>query len=324
MKKANMINVPNRISKNIDITEEKARLDASCKKLLSFKIFLGHILKNCTDEFKNFDVEKIADKYIEGEPKISEVAVHQDEEIKGINTESTSVSEKTVRYDILFYAFIPVLGETVKFIINVEAQNEFSPDYPLLKRAVYYCSRLISSQRNKDFDDSGYKDIKKVFSIWICTSTPKNKQNTITRFSFNQKNLVGKAVFDKKDYDLMEIIMVCFGKNHNDENYSGLIKLLDVLLSDKMKADKKKEILENEYNIKMTKSIEREVLGMCNISDGVYERGVEKGIEKGKIVGVIDTYRELGISFIETIKKVSAKFNLSEQEAEEEVRKYWE
>ena len=315
-----MMDIPNKISKNIDITEAKSRLDASCKKLLSFKIFLAHILKNCIEEFKNFDQEEIADKYIEGEPKISEIAVHQDEEIKGMNTESTSVSEKTVRYDILFYAFVPVLEETVEFIINIEAQNEFSPDYPLLKRAVYYCSRLISSQRNKDFGDSGYKDIKKVFSIWICTSTPKNKQNTITRFSFTQKNLIGKAIFDKKDYDLMEIIMVCLGKNHKDENYSGLIKLLDVLLSDKIKADEKKKILENEYNIKMTESIESEVLGMCDISDGVYERG----IEKGRLVGVIDTYKELGISMIDTIKRISSKFDLSEQEAEEEVRKYWE
>lgn len=320
MKKTDIINIPNIISKNIDITEEKARLDASCKKLLSFKIFLAHILKNCIDEFENFDAEKIADKYIEGEPKVSEVAVHQDEEINGMNTESTSVLEKTVRYDILFYAFVPVLGEIVEFIINVEAQNEFSPDYPLLKRAVYYCSRLISAQRNKNFDDSGYGNIKKVFSIWICTSTPKNKHNTITRFSFNQKNLVGKAIFDKKDYDLMEIIMVCLGKNHNDENYSGLIKLLDVLLSDKIKADEKKKILENEYNIKMTKSIEREVLGMCNISDGVYERGIEKGV----IVGAIKMCKELEISLIDTIKRISSKFGLSEQEAEEEVRKYWE
>jgi len=319
MKKTNMINIPNKISKNIDITEEKAKLDASCKKLLSFKIFLAHILKNCIDEFKNFCVEEITDKYIEGEPKISEVAVHQDEKIKGMNTESTSVLEKTVRYDILFYAFVPVLEETVEFIINIEAQNEFSPDYPLLKRAVYYCSRLISAQRNKNFDDGGYADIKKVFSIWICTSTPKNKQNTITRFSFNQRNLVGKAVFNKKDYDLIEIIMVCLGKNHNDENYSGLIKLLDVLLSDKIKADEKKKILENEYNIKMTKSIEREVLGMCNISDGVYERG----IEKGRLSGIVDMCKEFGVSFIDTVKRIAADFNLSEQEAEEEVRKYW-
>ena len=78
----------------------------------------------------------------------------------------------------------------------------------------------------------------------------------------------------------------------------------------------------------MTKSIEREVLGMCNISDGVYERGIEKGIEegieKGKLVGIVDVCKEFGISFIDTVKKISSKFDLSEQEAEKEVRKYWE
>ena len=59
---------------------------------------------------------------------------------------------------------------------------------------------------------------------------------------------------------------------------------------------------------------------MCNISDGVYERGIEKGV----IVGAIKMCKELEVSLIDTIKKISLKFGLSEQEAEEEVRKYWE
>lgn len=331
-----MMKITNKISKNIDITAEKSKLDTSCKKLLSFKIILAHILKNCLEEFKDFDVEEIAEKYIEGEPKISEIAVHQDEavdkEIKGMNTESTSILEKTVRYDIIFYAFVPVLNEIVELIINIEAQNVFFTVYPLLKRAVYYCARLISAQRNKDFDENEYGDIKKVISIWICTDTPKNKQNTITRFSFTQKNLVGTAVFNKNEYDLMEIVMVCLGKNHNDKNYSGLIKLLDVLLSDEVKANEKKNILENEYNIKMTKTIEGEVLDMCNISDGIYNKGLEQGRKQGReqgrkqgiIIGTVNTYKELGFSLIDTIKNISSKFNLSEQEAEKEVRKLWE
>ena len=65
----------------------------------------------------------------------------------------------------------------------------------------------------------------------------------------------------------------------------------------------------------MTESIEREVLGMCNISDGVYERG--------RLSGIVDMCKEFGVSFIDTVKKIAADFNLSEQEAEEEVRKYW-
>ena len=43
----------NNISKTIDVTEEKAKFDASCKKLLSFKIILAHILKSCIEEFRD-------------------------------------------------------------------------------------------------------------------------------------------------------------------------------------------------------------------------------------------------------------------------------
>jgi len=46
--------VSNKISKNIDIIKEKAKLDEACKRLLSFKIILAHILKDCLEEFKGF------------------------------------------------------------------------------------------------------------------------------------------------------------------------------------------------------------------------------------------------------------------------------
>ncbi len=276
--------ISNLISNDIDITEKKKMLDNACKKLLSLKIILAHILKGCLNEFKDFEPYEIAEKYIEGEPHISEVSVHQDEsgkKITGLNVEDNSIDEGLVKYDILFYAFVPALNETVKLIINIEAQNNFTPGYSLLKRGIYYCSRLISAQHNREFDKSKYDDIKKVFSIWICTTAPKDKQNSITRFSFTQQNLVGKANFDLKEYDLIELIMLCLGNDNNTENYTGLIKLLNVLLSENINSTEKKNILQNEYYIKMTQSVEKEVLGMCNISDGIFARGIEQGIEQG-------------------------------------------
>jgi len=280
---------------------------------------------------RGFDAEEIAEKYIEGEPKISEVAVYQDEEIGGLNTENVSLTEGIVRYDILFYAFVPMLNETVELIINIEAQNKFSPGYPLLKRAVYYCARLISMQHRNSNESNMYGEIKKVFSIWICTNAPKNKRNTITRFSFSQNNLVGKAVFKKKDYDLIEIIMVCLGKDSDGENYGGLLKMLNVLLSKEINVSEKKNILENEYNIKMTKTIEREALGMCNISDGIYESGIQEGILMGRQEGrqegislIVKMCKEFGISLEDTIKRVFENFDLPQEEAEKEVKKRWE
>lgn len=40
----------------------------------------------------------------------------------------------------------------------------------------------------------------------------------------------------------------------------------------------KKEILQDEFDIKMTKTFESEVQAMCNLSEGVEKRGIQKGI----------------------------------------------
>ena len=58
----------------------------------------------------------------------------------------------------------------------------------------------------------------------------------------------------------------------------GVLRLLEVLLSSERGVEEKKEILQKDFSIEMTKTIEREVSIMCNLSKGVEEKGVEKGI----------------------------------------------
>ena len=73
---------------------------------------------------------------------------------------------------------------------------------------------------------------------------------------------------------------VCLGKNE-DETEHELLKLLDVLLSQEKKVQEKKEILEKEFDIPMTEKMEAEVKYMCNLSDGVEQKGIEKGLKQG-------------------------------------------
>jgi hypothetical protein len=240
-------------------------------------------MKSCIAEYRDFDVKEIAEKYIEGTPQIAEVAVNPDEEpdggeqIRGASTEDSTINEGTVTYDIRFLAIVPVTGELLRLIINVEAQNDFYPGYPIIKRAIYYCSRMISSQYETEFTDAHYEKIKKVYSIWICMNPPKNRGNSITRYSVKEENLVGDVKEKVEDYDLLTAVMICLGDSHGD-NYSGILKLLDVLLSSERKPEEKKKILENDFSIEMTKSLEREVSIMCNLSKGVEEKGITRGI----------------------------------------------
>ena len=71
--------------------------------------------------------------------------------------------------------------------------------------------------------------------------------------------------------------MICLGDS-DDENVPGILKLLEVLLSSDREVNEKKEILQNDFSIEMTKTLEREVSIMCNLSKGVEEKGIEKGI----------------------------------------------
>lgn len=52
--------------------------------------------------------------------------------------------------------------------------------------------------------------------------------------------------------------------------------------------------------------------------------GIREGIREGEIKGAVETYQEVGISLQETSRRVSVKFHLPLQQAEEEVKKYWQ
>lgn len=313
------MNTETTIAKTIRIADDKANYDAACKKLLSEKIILAWIMKNCLSEYADCDVDEIAVKYIEGAPQVAEVPVASDTTtispmIYGIGNEDATITEGTVTYDIRFNSVAPVSGELIRLIINVEAQNDFYPGYPLVKRGIYYCSRMISSQYGTEFTESHYDKIKKVYSIWICMNPPKYRQNSITRYSIAEENLIGDVMEPQMNYDLMTAIMICLGQSKTELD-TGVLKLLDVLLSAESGPAEKCRILEEEFNIKMTQALEREVSLMCNLSKGVEEKGIQKGIQKGKIYGAIAAYQDLNVPDELIIRKLQEKFLLSEEEA---------
>ncbi len=217
--------------------------------------------------------------------------------IKGERTEDSTIKEGTVNYDIRFYALVPGRKESAKLIINVESQNDFYPGYPLIKRGIYYCSRMISSQYGVEFIDSHYERIRKVYSIWICANPPKRRKNTISKYAIREEKLIGKSAEKKANYDLLTVVMICLGHS-GDDNYGGILKLLDVLLSSKREPEEKKRILQNDFGIQMTRTLESEVRNVCNLSKGVEERGIAIGIERGIEQGILSSIENL----METLK----------------------
>lgn len=248
---------------------------------------MAHILKACTEEFKDCDLQDIAQRYIQGEPSISRIAVEPEAispRIESEQTEDKSGTEGTVYYDIRFHAVAPIDGKRIQLIINLEAQNDFNPGYPLLKRAVYYCGRMISSQYGTVFVKSHYEKIQKVYSIWICTMPTKKWEYNISSYQLIEKHLIGHTQAEWSHYDLINIVLVCLGsKSH--KQLKGILRLLNMLLLDNISSQEKQKLLEKEFDVTMTPHLEKGVAAMCNLSEGIERRGELRGRKLGEEVG---------------------------------------
>ena len=282
------------LARTIENNADHISYDAVCKQLLIEKSILAWIMKYCVSECQKMAVEDII-RCIEASPSVSAAPVFPDEKnttlINGMNTVNTSHDEGTVVFDILFAAMIPSPKPT-RLIINVEAQADFSPHYLLPSRAEYYSARLISSQKGGEFTDSHYGDIKKVYSIWVCTNPPKYRENTIYTTSVMMKERSGRMGRPINGYGLQRTAFIMLG-NEEKKEAKGVLRLLDVLFRSDKDVEERKRILEEEFHIAMNEDMEMEVRQMCNLSKGVENRGIRKGIIQGREEEKLNSIRSL-------------------------------
>ena len=73
-----------------------------------------------------------------------------------------------------------------------------------------------------------------------------------------------------------------------------VLRMLDVLLSHETSEAEKRRILQDDYEIQMTQTMESEVSVMCNLSKGVMEKGVEKGVKKNTLSSIKSLMETVG------------------------------
>ena len=335
------------LAKLIEVTDQKARYDIQVKKLLANEAILAWILKTCTEEFASCPVEEII-PCIEGEPEIAWRAVHSedrdarekpksgmreqermlnsDRTIIGANTEDGSLKEPTVYYDIRLNVCVPGNNRTVHLIINIEAQQDAGPGYPIEKRAIYYCSRLISAQYGTVFRHSEYGNLRKVYSIWFCTDPAAGRQNTIRKLAMEESYLYGKGRTFRENVDLLQVVIVSLGDPEEAAD-SPILRLMNVLLSSDTGTDEKRRVLQEEFHIAMTTELEQEVSKLGSLSDRIYDKGVEEGMKEGMkegrregldqgIGGAVELLRESGLEDQAILEKIMRKYHLTPEIAE--------
>ena len=179
------------------------------------------------------------------EPGLTNTIVEKDSQrVVGFNSENQEIHEGTIRFDIIFYV-----------------------------------SRMISSQKEKDFSNSNYNDIKRVYSIWVCMNMP---ENSLEHIHLVKDSLVNSHAWKGK-LDLINIVMIGLAEElpEHEEKYE-LHRLLGALLSQNLSVNEKLNIIGNEYDIPMEEDFREDVSVMCNLSQKIKETGIETGIEIGK------------------------------------------
>ena len=310
------------IANAVNAAGDKAQYDTRVKRLLAQKSILAHILVKTVDEFKGMKPEDVV-KYIEGEPSISVVPVEPGlanmektdaagQRIVGLNTENAEINEGLVRFDIIFYVRMPSVDDTKnglsQIIVNIEAQKDEPTEYKILNRAIFYVSRLISSQKERDFVNTNYDDIKQVFSIWICMNMD---DNSLSHIHLTKDELL-KSCNWKGNLDLLNIVLIGITNEipEHDEKYE-MHRLIGALLSSELKEQEKLDIIEHEYNIPINQEFREDVRIMCNLSTGIEERATEKTSEKfilnmykkGYTLDQIADVAETGVDEVEAIIK---------------------
>ena len=270
------------IKNAVSATDQDAQYDDKAKRLLGNKIILAHILVKTVDEFKGMNPKDVV-SYIEGEPFISVVPVEPGltnavkekggQRIAGLNTENAEINEGLIRYDIIFY--VRMKDGISQVIVNVEAQKDEPTGYHILNRAVFYVSRLVSLQKERDFVKTNYNDIRRVFSIWVCMGMDENSMDYV---HLTDEKLLGSYPW-KGRLDLLNIVLIGISNElpKHDEKYE-LHRLLSTILSMELSVDEKLGIIRTEYSIQVDDKLRKDMSAMCNLSQGIRENATDNAL----------------------------------------------
>jgi len=297
------------ITNAVNAANDRAQYDERAKRLLGHKSILAHILVDTVEEFKGMNPKDVV-KYIEGEPMIGVVPTEpgltntnvDGKRLVGINTENTEINEGTINFDIVFY--VRMKDGLSQIIVNVEAQKDMPTEYHILNRAIFYACRLVSSQKERDFVNKKYDDIKRVYTIWICMNMPEDSTDY---YYLANKKVLGNCIWEGKQ-DMLNIVLIGLAKElpRQDEKHE-LHRLLGALLSKNLTQSEKLNIIEKEYDIPLEEDLRKDVSVMCNLSQGIVDDTKAEIImnmyRKGYTLEQIADVTEKSISEIEEIIK---------------------
>lgn len=245
---------------------------------------MAYILKYSVRDFRDYDIHTL-EGMIEPDPSNPALAkLNATEDVQG----NLAVIEFDIRTSVNG-------ASAVELFLDVEAQRDLHPavennqgrhTYSLAQRAVYYVSRMLSSQlslRNND-----YACLKPCYTIWLLLD-PGKIPSQILEYHLTGNHLLNtdddttlKNEYDDK-INLLNIVFIAV--NRKDSSSAELLSLLHILFHKKDMSGLDNYVPTGDYN-----DFYKEVSDMCNLREMYIEQGIERGIEQGIERGIDLSY----------------------------------
>ncbi|MBP5685673.1 MAG: hypothetical protein J6W72_04515 [Candidatus Methanomethylophilaceae archaeon] len=279
-----------------DADEEKKQLyyDQPFKRMMANGVFTSNILGGFIEELEGKDPEFI----------VSCLDLTDEKMIRMRNSESSSVKNGAIYRDVIFDLTVPGEGD-IKVIVNLEAQIDPRPKYPLEARAAYYASRALSDQKDEIGDR--YGKLCKVYSIWIVMQPLADFRNTVCRYKMEglyDPDYMGTQPIPPCDY--MEIVMIGLGAP--GEKGCTALGLLNTVFSKGLDLDERRRRVEEDYKIKVGQSFYKDMEAMTTNLDEELEAYYRK-------LGAEDRDRKWLDGSMNLISKVMEACSVSFEEA---------
>jgi len=269
----------------------KQRCDDSFKRTFCNRELLATLMKYCIPEYRGSPVNYIRDVCLDGALSGVQEGRQIVSGLMGLNTEDIVADAGRVYFDLLFAARLPSRPEEkVGILLNVELQNDFSPGYPITKRALYYASRMIVLQKGKCFEGSDYGGLRKVYSVWICPMVPEEYANSVVLYRMDEHRLAGKPPrhpVPEEDYDLLSMLMIHLNDKVPASTATGdnaMLRLLEAIFSRRLSETERRKVLREDFSMDI--STQEEILEMKSYADCMYEEGHQEGRREGRMEGV--------------------------------------
>lgn len=316
-----------------ELKESELTYDQKFKQLFQNKKFLVPILKNIVKEYKDLPLSEIESLI---------VSVKGDEEVAavlGVEDVGKGQEMKTF-YDVLVGCRLPDSQEVimVDLYFDLEMQREKNTRYPVSKRGIYYCSRMISRQLT-NVEDADYSALKPVYSVWIILNNiPQalrySRYEVVLKgtSSLEQEsqnfNHVQKAGFERavkkldSQIDLIHLCLIFLAEDFSDLGEAGdaLIRYMQSVFI--------KKVANPDYNpyAEYSKSVQKEAEEVMTIAAMFEARGEVRGEERGEIRGeargIIKMGRRHCLSDAVILEDLVSQTGCSMQEAEKFLRDF--